>query len=98
MQLRQSLRKQAKIKMALQGPAGAGKTMSALLLATGITNNWAKGAIIDTETGSADLYAHLGNYNVITMPTPFSPENYVQAIAICENAGMEVIIIDSISL
>lgn len=97
MQLRQSERKQARIKMALQGPAGSGKTMSALLLAYGITNDWSKVAVIDTETGSADLYAHLGNYNVITMPPPFSPENYVKAIGMCESAGMEVVIIDSIS-
>ena len=40
MQLRQSSRTQAKIKLALPGPAGAGKTFSALLLAYGITNNW----------------------------------------------------------
>jgi hypothetical protein len=97
MQLRQSERKQARIKMALQGPAGSGKTMSALLLAFGITNNWAKIAVVDTETGSADLYAHLGNYNVISMQPQYSPENYVKAIGICENAAMEVIILDSIS-
>lgn len=97
MQLQQAQRQQAKIKMALQGPSGSGKTMSALLLAIGITNNWSKVAVIDTETGSANLYAHLGNYNVITMPQPYSPENYVKAITICENAGMEVVIMDSIS-
>ena len=38
MNLRQSERKRAKIKMALQGSAGAGKTYSALLLAKGLTN------------------------------------------------------------
>lgn len=38
MQLRRSERKQAKIKLALQGSAGSGKTMSALLLAKGLTN------------------------------------------------------------
>ena len=97
MELRQSQRQQAKIKLALQGSAGSGKTMSALLTAIGITNNWGKVAVIDTETGSADLYAHLGNYNVLTMSPPFSPESYVKAITICENAGMEVIILDSIS-
>jgi len=97
MQLRQSERKQAKIKLAIQGAAGSGKTFSSLLLAFGITNNWQKIAVIDSENGSADLYAHLGQYNVLNLNNNYSPENYIEAIAICENAGMEVIIIDSIS-
>lgn len=98
MQLRQSERKQAKIKMALQGSAGSGKTFSSLLLAKGLTNdNLSKVAIIDTENGSADLYAHLGNYNVLTLTPPYTPENYIKAIEVCESAGMEVIVIDSIS-
>ncbi len=98
MQLRQSERKQAKIKMALQGSAGAGKTFSALLLAQGLTNgDLSKVAIIDTENGSADLYAHLGNYNVVSLKPPFTPQQYVDAIELCENSGMNVIILDSIS-
>lgn len=98
MQLRQSQRKRAKIKMALQGSAGSGKTMSALLLAKGLTDNdYSKVAIIDTENGSADLYAHLGNYNVLSLAPPYTPENYIKAIDVCEKAGMEVIILDSIS-
>ena len=63
--LRVSSKKQAKIKLALQGCAGSGKTYSALLLAYGLTNDWTKIAIIDSENGSADLYASLGNYNVL---------------------------------
>lgn len=97
MQLRQSERKQAKIKLAIQGCAGSGKTYSSLLLAYGITNNWSKIAVIDSENGSADLYAHLGAYNVLNLNNNYSPENYIEAIAICEKAGIEVIIIDSLS-
>ena len=97
MNLRQSERKQAKIKLALQGCAGSGKTFSSLLLAYGITNNWQKIAVIDSENGSADLYAHLGAYNVLALNNNYSPENYIEAIVICEKAGMEVIIIDSLS-
>ncbi|WP_124980761.1 AAA family ATPase [Nonlabens xiamenensis] len=97
MQLRKSERRNAKIKMALQAPSGAGKTYSSLLLAKGITNDLSKVAIIDTENGSADLYAHLGEYNVLRMEPPYSPENYIKAIDVCLKANMEVIIIDSIS-
>ncbi|MDC1365076.1 ATP-binding protein [Algibacter sp.] len=98
MELRQSERKQAKIKMALQGSSGCGKSLSALLLAKGLTNdNLDKVAVIDTENGSADLYAHLGNYNVLLLQPPFTPEKFIEAIEVCEKAGMEVIILDSIS-
>lgn len=98
MNLRPSERKKAKIKMALQGSAGSGKTYSALLLAKGLNNDdFSKVVVIDTENGSADLYAHLGNYNVLTLSPPFTPESYIQAIEVCEKAQMEVIIIDSIS-
>lgn len=97
MKLRISERKQAKIKMALQGSAGSGKTMSALLLAKGIVGDYSKVAIVDSEHGSADLYAHLGDYNVVTLEAPFSPDNYLKAIDICIKAGIEIIILDSIS-
>jgi hypothetical protein len=96
MELRQAQRKQAKIKLALQGTSGCGKTYSALLLASGITE-YNKIAVIDTENHSADLYAHLGDYNVLQLSKPFTPERYIKAIEICEQAGMEVIIIDSIT-
>ena len=98
MELRKSERKNAKIKMALQAPSGAGKTYSSLLIAKGLTNgDFSKIAIIDTENGSADLYAHLGEYNVLSLQPPFTPESYIEAIDICLRSNMEVIIIDSIS-
>jgi len=98
MQLQKSQRSQVKIKMALQGPSGSGKTMSAILIAQGLTNNnLTKVALIDSENGSGSLYAHLGGYNVLNLDTPHSPERYIEAIEICEKAGMEVIVIDSIS-
>lgn len=96
MELQKAHRKQAKIKLALQAPSGGGKTYSALLLASGLTA-WSKIAVIDTEHHSADLYAHLGEYNVLQLSKPFSPERYISAIETCEQAGMEVIIIDSIT-
>lgn len=97
MQLKQAKRSQVKLKIGLSGASGFGKTYSALLLAYGITNDWSKIAIIDTENGSADLYAHLGDFNVLPMSDPYSPERYIEAIKTCENASMEVIIIDSIT-
>ena len=98
MQLRKSERKQAKIKLAIQGSAGSGKTYSSLLLAKGLTNgDFSKVAIIDTENRSADLYAHLGDYSVLSMDAPYSPEKYIEAIDICLEANVDVIILDSLS-
>lgn len=97
MQLRKSSKKQAKIKMALQGAAGAGKTYSALLLAYGLCGDWTKIAVIDSENNSADLYASLGDYNVVPLEGKYDPETYMDAIKLCQKEGMEVIIIDSMS-
>jgi len=83
--------------MGLQGPSGSGKTYSALLLAFGLAGSWNKIAVIDSENHSAELYAHLGSYNVLNIAAPFTPEKYIQAIEVCEKAGMEVIIIDSVT-
>ena len=97
MQLQTANRKQVKIKMALQGSSGSGKTMGALLIGYGLCDNWGKIAVIDTENYSASLYAHLGKYSIVNIAPPYSPEKYIEAINLCVQAGMEVIIIDSIS-
>lgn len=83
--------------MALQGPSGSGKTYSSLLLAYGLVGNWNQIAVVDTENNSSHLYAHLGSFNVLSLPEPFSPEHYIESIDVCEKAGMRSIIIDSIS-
>lgn len=95
-ELRISSKRRVRMKMAIEGPSGSGKTYGALLLAYGMTKDWGKIAVIDTENGSADLYAGLGSYYVLPI-TDYSPESYIKAIEACEKAQMEVIIIDSIS-
>jgi hypothetical protein len=95
--LRKATRKKAKIRLGLSAVSGGGKTYSAILVAKGLVGDLSKVAIIDTENGSADLYAHLGDFNVLPLTAPYSPERYIEAIRACEKAGMEVIIVDSIS-
>lgn len=97
MELRKSSRSSAKIRIAVQGCSGSGKTYSSLLLGYGLCKDWKKIAVIDTEHQSADLYSHLGEYFVLNLTAPYTPERYIEAISTCEKAGMEVIIIDSIS-
>lgn len=97
MKLQKAERHQVKLRIGLSGPSGFGKTYSALLMAYGITNDWNKIALIDTENKSASLYSHLGDFNVLSLDEPFAPERYLKAIKLCEDSGMELIIIDSIS-
>lgn len=97
MQLTKATRQKTKMKLGIAGVSGSGKTYSALLLAKGMAGKWDKVAVIDTENGSANLYAHLGDYNVISLEAPYTPERYIEAIEVCEQAGMEVVILDSMS-
>lgn len=97
MELKKAARKQVKLRLNISAPSGAGKTMSALLMAKGLVGDWSKIAVIDTENGSASLYSHLGDFSVIDMQAPFTPEKYTQALNACVNGGMECIIIDSSS-
>lgn len=97
MKLQKAQRNQVKLRLGLSGASGFGKSYSALLLAYGITNDWTKIAIIDTENNSASLYSHLGDFNVLSLNEPYAPERYIQAIEVCEKEEIEVIIIDSIT-
>ena len=95
MQLRQSMRRAAKMRLALAGASGSGKTYSSLLIAYGMTGDWSKIAVIDSENCSADLYAHLGGYQVLTLDN-YAPETYIKAISICEQAGADPLILPNI--
>lgn len=95
--IQKAQRKQAKLRIGLSGPSGSGKTYSGLLVARGLASAWDKVLLIDTENGSGELYSNLGDYNVISLSAPYTPERYIEAIRAGENAGMEVIVIDSVT-
>lgn len=97
MQLQTAERKRVKLRLNIASPSGFGKTYGALLIAFGITGNWHKIAVIDTENNSASLYSHLGKFKTLPLAPPFSPDRYIEAIKMCEDAEIEVIIIDSIT-
>lgn len=91
---RRAQRRKAKLRLALMGPAGSGKTFSALMIAKGLGG---RVAIIDTERGSGELYSHLYEYDATQLEPPFSPSKYIQALRAAEQAGYDVIIVDSLS-
>jgi hypothetical protein len=92
MQFTKAVRKRAKLRLALTGPSGSGKTYGALMIAKGIGG---KIAVIDSEHGSASLYAHLCEFDTLELAPPYSPERYIEAIKTAEKAGYDVIVIDS---
>ncbi|MDE5770906.1 MAG: ATP-binding protein [Ruminococcus sp.] len=97
-------REKSKLRLALAGPSGAGKTLSALLLAYGITNDWSKIALIDTEHGRAKFYANrsdfgTGEFLYQEMSAPYSPDKYISMVKEGAEAVGEdgVVIVDSFS-
>lgn len=97
-------REKSKLRLALAGPSGAGKTLSALYIAYGITGDWSKIALIDTEHGRAKFYANRSDLDTGTflyqeMSAPYSPEKYAQMVLEGASAvGSDgVVIVDSFS-
>ena len=94
MEIRRAERKKAKLRLGIAAPSGAGKTYGALLMAFGMGG---KVGLIDTEHGSGDLYAGLGEYDIIAIDAPYTVKKYQQAIQAFEEAGYATIIIDSLT-
>jgi len=93
MLFQKATKKSARLRMALIGVAGAGKTYTALNIARHLGD---KVAVIDTERGSASKYSDMFEFDVLELET-FSPQMYVEAIQAAEEAGYDVLIIDSLS-
>ena len=97
-------RRKAKMRLALAGASGSGKTASSLLIAYGLCGDWGKIGLIDTENRSGELYVgatiggtEIGVYQALTLNAPFLAAKYTSAIAAAEEAGLEVVVIDSLS-
>src|SRR6266568_5669265 len=86
---------QSKLRLALAGPAGSGKTYTALTLATALADGQSV-ALIDTEHGSASKYADIFGFDTLQLET-FHPNKYIEAIHEAEAAGYAVLVIDSLS-
>lgn len=99
--LSEAKKTKAKLRLAIDGASGSGKTYSALLIAYGMTGDWSKIAVIDTERESANLYEDLcgGGAKYLTgqIDAPFTPQKYLEAMAVCEKSNIEVVIIDSLT-
>jgi hypothetical protein len=92
--IRKAERKRAKLRLALCGPSGAGKTYSAIDIAVGLGG---KIGMIDTENGSGDLYADRADYSITELGPPYTPARYIEIIKEYEADGFNILIIDSLT-
>lgn len=91
-------RKQVPLKIGITGPAGSGKTMSALLIAEGIAEvEKSRIALIDTEKCSASLYSDRFDFDICEIDPPYSVDKYIDGIKRALEAGYKILIIDTIS-
>lgn len=86
---------QAKLRMALCGGPGSGKTYTALAIAAAMVGD-RRIALLDTERRTARKYADVFDFDVMELDS-FSPQNYIEAIHEAEEAGYGALIIDSLS-
>ena len=85
---------QAKARLLFSGASGSGKTTAALTVAAQLGKRI---AFIDTEAGSASLYADRFDFDVLELSPPYSPESFIEAIEAAEGSGYDVVVIDSIT-
>ena len=85
----------SRLRFAISGVSGSGKTYTALKIAQELAGG-KPFAVIDTERGSASLYADEFDFDVVELSS-FSPDNYTAAIRAAEKEGYEVLVIDSLT-
>ncbi len=97
MALKKATKEQARLRLAIGGVSGTGKTMSAIKIALGLTANSKRVAVLDTERGSASKYAHL-DFDVDDDFPDFDPRRYIDKLHEVEDSGeYGVCVIDSMT-
>lgn len=92
MKIQKATKKGILLRFAFCGATGSGKTFSALRLATAL----GECCVIDTERGSASKYADQFDFSTIPLED-YSPEGYCEALRLCADAHIPVIVVDSLS-
>lgn len=104
--IRKAQRAGARLLIGIAGISGSGKTYSALQLAWGLAGGDAnKVGLLDTENRRGSLYADIlkrrdgsiDQFLIGDLDAPFSPQRYIDAILEFQAAGVEVLVIDSVS-
>lgn len=93
---KKAVKHEAKGRVALIGPAGSGKSFTAMVLARALAGPDGKIAAVDTEHGSLSKYADLFEFDVLELDS-FSPQNFMDSLKAAEEAGYAVFVCDSLS-
>jgi hypothetical protein len=100
-QPRKASRKKLRARATFNGPAGSGKTYTALGLATAIAqiDPGERGILmVDTQGGQGDAYADDFEFDVVELaPEDHDPHNLIKVIEYAESEGYSVVIVDSLS-
>jgi hypothetical protein len=93
-----AVKEAAKARLAFEAPAGFGKSMTALKVASYLAGkSGGRVAALDTEYGSLSKYAHLFDFDVVNVEPPFHPQKLIDAIREAVGAGYAVFVGDSFS-
>ena len=90
---------QSKAVIGIAGQSGDGKTYTALLIARGMVTSPSEIGFLDTENKRGSLYANIldGPFMIGDLYPPFTPKRYSQAIQQFQDAGVKVLVIDSVT-
>jgi AAA domain-containing protein len=92
-QFKKASKQQAWLRMGISGPAGAGKTYTALKVASGLGG---KILVIDTQRGQANHYGNQFEFDIYVL-TDHHPDSFIKVINAAIDAGYRHIIIDSVT-
>ncbi len=96
-QFQKAERRKQKLRLGITGPGGSGKTEGALALARGLVGESGKIAVLDTENGSAALYADRFDFQHGPISPPYTTAKFLEGMQAAVEAGFDLLIIDSIS-
>ena len=99
---KRAVKTESKLRLALAGPAGSGKTwtMLAILEALHGPGNY---AVVDTEHGTAEKYSKTEGdeegftFDRINLEAPYHPDRYMKLIDMAVSAGYKGLGVDSLS-
>src|SRR5260370_38882025 len=91
--IKKAIKYGAKLRFAVCGPAGSGKTYTLLKLATGLGSPI---ALVDTERGSASKYADLFEFDVLELDS-YDPQAVLQIMDLAVHNGIREFCFDFLS-
>lgn len=94
MQFKRATRNAVKLKILITGPSGSGKTYGALHVAQGLAPGQI--GLIDSEHDRASYYADVVPFETVSIDDP-KPRQYKEALQAAIDAGLQIVIIDSLS-